>query len=159
MNTKYAKLADGEIVYAPAHLKTDGGIKVNPSAESYLAAGWKKVVDEPPAPEEGKRVEPVGWTENPREIVRTYAQSEMPQEVAGPRTFSKLKMLLALKKRNLWVLVRTWIEEHGLYDFYLAAQYFTEDNEYFVEGRTELQKFSGKTDGEIEEILAESVAD
>ena len=159
MNTKFAKLVDDEIVYAPAHLKTEGGLKVNPSEESYLAAGWKKVVDEPPEPEEGKRVEADGWTENQTEVIRTYAQLEMTREAVGPRTFSKLKMLLALKKRNLWVLVRTWIEEHGLYDFYLAAQFFTEDNEYFIEGRKELQKFSGKTDEEIEEILAESIAD
>lgn len=159
MNLKYAKLADGEIVYAPMSLKAEGGIKVNPTEESYLAAGWKKVVDNPPEAEEGKHIEPSGWVETETSIERTYAQHPGTRGAAGPRTFSKLKILLALKKRNLWVLVRTWIEEHGLYDFYLAAQFFTEDNEYFVQGRDELQAFSGKTDEEIEEILAESIAD
>ena len=53
METKYGKLVEGEIVYAPASLDTENGKLMNPSAASYLAAGWKKVVDEPPAPEDG----------------------------------------------------------------------------------------------------------
>ena len=39
MNTKYGKLVDGKIVYAPKALETDEGSKVNPSKASYLAAG------------------------------------------------------------------------------------------------------------------------
>ena len=160
MNLKYGKIVGGEIVYAPSALSVEGTLKVNPSEASYLAAGWKKVKDEPPEAEEGRHVEPTGWTETEAEVVRVYEQREGAREAAaGPRTFSKLKMLVALKKRNLWVLTKTWIEEHGLYDFYLAAQFFTEDNEYFVQGRTELQRFSGISDSTIEEILAESIAE
>ena len=160
MNLNYGKLVNGDIAYAPTVLPADGGVKANPSEASYLAAGWKKVKDEAPEPEEGKHVEPTGWTETETEVVRVYAQREGERSAsAGPRVFSKLKMLVALKKRNLWVLTKTWIEEHGLYDFYLAAQFFTEDNEYFVQGRTELQRFSGISDATIEEILAECVAE
>ena len=39
------------------------------------------------------------------------------------------------------------------------SQFFTEDNEYFVQGRTELQRFSGISDETVEEILAESIAE
>ena len=50
MNTKYGKLVDGRLVYAPVSLDTGDGVKMNPSEASYLAAGWKKVVDVKPAP-------------------------------------------------------------------------------------------------------------
>ena len=38
MNTKYGKLVDGQIVYAPNTLDTEDGKKMNPSEASYLAA-------------------------------------------------------------------------------------------------------------------------
>ena len=45
MNTKYGRLSNGRIEYAPSSLETEDGVKMNPSEASYLAAGWKKVVD------------------------------------------------------------------------------------------------------------------
>ena len=45
MNTKYGRLTNGRIEYAPISLDTGDGVKMNPSEASYLAAGWKKVVD------------------------------------------------------------------------------------------------------------------
>lgn len=157
MNTNYGRLANGQIEYAPATLPSEDGVKVNPSAASYFAAGWKKVVDEPPAAESGKRVEPSGWAEDATTITRIYKQVKGETRPEGPRTFSKLKVVTALKKSNLWVLTKTWIEERGLYDYYLAAQDFAEDNEWFRQGVTELKKLTGKTDAEIEAILSECV--
>ena len=166
MNTKYGKLTNGQIEYAPDVLTVDGALKVNPSEASYLAAGWKKVVNVPPAPEEGMDVMPSAWTEDETSVTLIYKQvphvePETPdEETPEPehRTFSKLKVVLALKAANLWILTRTWIEENGLYDLYLAAQDFAEDNEYFLRGKEELKALLGKTDEEIEAILAECVA-
>jgi hypothetical protein len=73
--------------------------------------------------------------------------------------FSKLKIVMALKKADLWILTRTWIEENGLYDLYLAAQDFREDNEFFIQGKSELQRLTGKSAEEIEAILAMCIAD
>lgn len=183
MNTKYGKLTDGQIVYAPNSLDTGNGVKMNPSETSYLAAGWKKVVDEPPAPENGCTVEPSGWTETDTTLTRVYKQIAMPAPAPdaggapsdagsgrdsdmpptplpiGKRIFSKLKVVIALKGANLWVLTKTWIEENGLYDHYLAAQNFAEDNEFFLRGKTELQQLAQLTDEQIETILAGCVAD
>ena len=77
----------------------------------------------------------------------------------GVRVFSKLKLVIALKKANLWILTKTWIEENGLYDLYLAAQDVREDNEWFVRGVSELKTLAKKTDAEVEEILAACVAE
>jgi len=178
MNTKYGKLVDGEVVYAPPTLDTEDGKKMNPSEASYLAAGWKRVTDEPPAPEEGCTVEPSTWTETDTTLVRVYKQvpmpvpqsqdgagggrdSDMPSAPApvGKRIFSKLKLVAALKAADKWVLVKTWLEEKAYYDFYLAAQNFAEDNELFLEGKSAIQRYLNMSDEDIEAILSQCVAD
>ena len=180
MNTDYGKLADGKVVYAPNAIETEGGVKVNPSEESYLAAGWKRVVDEPPEPQEGCTVEPSGWTETAAALTRTYKQvprtdapdaggegggagggrdADMSPSTAGRRVFSKLKLVIALKAAGLWVLTKTWMEENGLNDHYLAAQELAEDNEMFARGKSEVTRLSGRTEAEIEAILSQCVLD
>ena len=182
METKFGKLVGGEIVCAPASLDMESGKLMNPTEESYLAAGWKKMVEEPPVPEGGKTVEVSGWIETDTTLTRTYKQvpkpaapeaeggqggagggrdSDMPSAPApvGKRIFSKLKLVAALKAADKWVLVKTWLEEKAYYDFYLAAQNFAEDNELFVEGRDAIKRYLGMSDEQIEAILSQCVAD
>ncbi len=188
MNTKYGKLTDGQIVYAPNSLDTGDGVKMNPSEASYLAAGWKKVVDDPPAPENGCTVEPSGWTETDTTLTRVYKQIAMPAPdtpsgdgggdnpsggsggedtppapptppPVGKRIFSKLKLVAALKAADKWVLVKTWLEEKAYYDYYLAAQNFAEDNALFIEGRNAIKGYLGVSDEYIEAILSQCIAD
>ena len=176
METKYGKLVEGEIVYAPASLDTENGKLMNPSAASYLAAGWKKVVEEPPAPEEGMTVEVSGWSETETALVRTYKQIPIPPQPeaegggqggdtppapapVGKRIFSKLKLVAALKAADKWVLVKTWLEEKAYYDYYLAAQNFAEDNAMFLEGKAAIQRYLNMSDEDIEAILSQCVAD
>ena len=176
METKYGKLVEGEIVYAPASLDTENGKLMNPSAASYLAAGWKKVVEEPPEPEEGMTVDVSGWTETETTLVRTYKQIPIPPQPeaegggqggdtppapapVGKRIFSKLKLVAALKAADKWVLVKTWLEEKAYYDYYLAAQNFAEDNALFLEGKAAIQRYLNMSDEDIEAILSQCVAD
>ena len=176
METKYGKLVEGEIVYAPASLDTENGKLMNPSAASYLAAGWKKVVEEPPEPEEGMTVDVSGWTETETTLVRTYKQIPIPPQPeaegggqggdtppapapVGKRIFSKLKLVAALKAADKWVLVKTWLEEKAYYDYYLAAQIFAEDNALFLEGKAAIQRYLNMSDEDIEAILSQCVAD
>ena len=73
-----------------------------------------------------------------------------------PRTFSKLRIVAALTKAGVWSQVKAYIEQAGLYDLYLAAQDFAEDNEYFTQGKTALQSALGWTDEQVEAILQEA---
>lgn len=74
-----------------------------------------------------------------------------------PRVFSKLKVVAALTDAGVWPQVKAWIEANGLYDLYLAAQEFAEDNDYFISGRAALSAALGWTDEQVEAILAASV--
>ena len=185
MNTKYGRLVNGRIEYAPNALETEDGVKMNPGEASYLAAGWKKVEDVPPAPDEGCTVEPSGWTETDTTLTRVYKQIAMPAPdtpsgdggrdnpsggpggedtppappPVGKRIFSKLKLVAALKAADRWVLVKTWLEEKAYYDYYLAAQDFAEDNDLFIEGRNAIQGYLGVSDEYVESILSRCVAD
>lgn len=185
MNTKYGRLSNGRFEYAPNALETADGVKMNPSEASYLAAGWKKVEDVPPAPNEGCTVGPSGWTETDTTLTRVYKQVAMPAPdtpsgdgggdnpsggpggedtppappSVGKRIFSKLKLVAALKAADKWVLVKTWLEEKAYYDYYLAAQDFAEDNDLFIEGRNAIQGYLGVSDEYIESILSKCVAD
>ena len=165
MKERFGRLEGGRLVPAPASLETADGVVMNPTPGRYLAEGWKRIFDDPPEAEEGFAVEPTGWAETATTLTRTYRQlpvkAAAPADGAegGPRVFSKLKLVVALKREGLWVLTKTWIEEQGLYDLYLAAQDVREDNEWFVRGLGELKALSRRTDAEAEAILAECTAD
>lgn len=161
MNNKYGKIVEGEITFAPSYFITENGLITNPTDETYKAGGWKKIIhDEPEDLMEGDTLRFVRFEESDEEIHLVYEiEKTLPPQMAAPRKFSKLKLLLELKRLDMWILTRTWLQELGLYDFYLAANEFSEDNEWFQEGKKELQRLSGKTNEEIEAILAASVID
>ena len=150
MNMKYGRLSNGRIEYAPSSLETEDGVKMNPSEASYLAAGWKKVVDVKPTAEAGHRVEVSGWQESEDTLTCVY-------KVVAARVFSKLKLVAALKEADKWVLVKTWIEERGYYDFYVAAQNFREDNPLFTEALAAIKGYARMTDEQAEAILSKCI--
>ena len=158
MNMNYGKLVGGEVEYAPAKITLDDGTVVsNPSAATYLAAGWKRIVDERPAPEDGCTVEVSGWEETADLIVRIYKQVPDEPQPTKARVFSKLKLVAALKETDKWVLVKTWIEERGYYDFYVAAQNFREDNPLFTEALAAIKGYARMTDEQAEAILSKCI--
>ena len=157
MNTKYGRLSNGRIEYAPSALETEDGVKMNPSEASYLAAGWKKVVDVKPTVEAGHRIEVSGWQESEDTLTCVYKVVAGETLSGGARVFSKLKLVAALKEADKWVLVKTWIEERGYYDFYVAAQNFREDNPLFTEALAAIKGYARMTDEQAEAILSKCI--
>ena len=74
-----------------------------------------------------------------------------------PRVFSKLRAVEALMELGVWNEVKAWIEEQGLYDLYLAAVEFSEDDERFITGVSVLKEKLGLSDEQVESILARCV--
>lgn len=71
----------------------------------------------------------------------------------GPRTFSKLRLVVALMDAGLWPTVKQWIEDQGLMDLYLAAQTFREDDPRFTPALAALKGQLGVSDEQAEAIL------
>ena len=102
-------------------------------------------------------MQPSGCDECETEIVRIYKQVPEEPTPAKARVFSKLKLVAALKEADKWVLVKTWIEERGLWDYYLAAQNFREDNEMFADALAAIKTYARITDDEAEAILKQCI--
>lgn len=144
----------------PRHIVTiDGRTIVNPTTDQYasLRDAYPKGEDAPmPEPQEGKIVEYGGYAlgENDHLWHKQWVLVDAPPK--QPRTFSKLRIVAALTNAGAWAQVKQYIEQAGLYDLYLAAQDFVEDNEYFAQGKVQLQAALGWTDEQVEKILSEA---
>lgn len=140
-------------------IKTSRGWVSNPTAEDCAAIGAYPRSEEsfaPPTVDEGYRAVPDGYELQEGAWVRKWRVEALPPP--PPRTFSKLKITAALMKMEKWLPVRDYLVQSGMYDLYLAAQDFKEDDEFFVKGLTELKAKFGMSDEEVEAILKEGVA-
>ena len=153
--------ANGFPVYAGTSLVVDGVPYSNPTREMWLKAGKKPFLgsgaNPPKSKREGWHYERDGWQEQAAAFVPKW---KLVEDVPPPpRVFSKLKVVAALTQAGVWAQVKQYIEQAGLYDLYLAAQEFAEDNEYFNQGKAALQTALGWTDEQTEEILGSCVAE
>lgn len=163
----YYTLENGNLKKVGSVIRTAKGYVANPTAEDCAAmveANGKPNPayprsDEsfaPPAVDEGYRAVPNGYDLVDGKWVKLWRVEELPP--SPPRTFSKLKITAALMKIEKWLPVRDYLVQSGMYDLYLAAQDFKEDDEFFVRGLTEIKAKFGMSDEEVEAILKEGVA-
>ena len=129
---------------------------INPNTEQYAKVGAYPLMASQAVPDapEGKVAVFDGYELADGAWRRKYVFEDAPPPV--PRTFSKLKIVAALMQANVWEQVKQYIIDAGLYDLYLAAQDFREDNEYFLQGKTVLMSQLGWDNAQVENILAAS---
>ena len=78
---------------------------------------------------------------------------------AMPTIYSKYKAYLALRGAGVWPQVKAWLEANDLWDAFMIANDFRDDDPYFKQGVTELKSVVGWTDEQVEELLAQCLAD
>ena len=128
-----------------------GGVpKIHPSAEEFAKYHAYPEEYKSHEPIEGKIAVQDGYDLENNKWVPHYKYEDAPVVY---RTFSKLKMVVALEKAGIWDQIKSWLEANNLYDKYLAAQNFGEDNEYFKTGLQTLQAQLGWTDEQVENLL------
>ena len=152
------------LIPAPKYATIDGAAVINPTREQYArmtppAYPLADPMPPAPTPPEGKIAVPDGYEPFPSPDGKEWRQKWRYEDAPPPppRQFSKLKIVAALMGAGVWEQVKAYIEQAGLYDLYLAAQDFAEDNEYFTQGKTALQAQLGWTDEQVEAILAQAV--
>jgi len=153
MNRNFGRLTEGELTYAPSSLVIDGRTILNPTAESYAAAGYLPVdASEPsePAPE-GHHYEPGGWEisdddSSPvaRHIRRVWELVANPPP--PPRRWTRLSIKTALAKAGMLDAARQFLSSNEIATGYTAWEALT-DCDYIEEGYPDAEKWSALLDG------------
>lgn len=155
VNRNWVKTDGKSLEYAPTWLRTDAGIVVNPSDEQYRAAGWLKNASNAPETREGYVARVEGYEVRDGQIYAVYAYDAVTHP---PRVFSKLYLILALKKRGLYEQFKSMLASAGLEDLWIAANELNEGYEGFDSFVAKAKTALGLTDAEVEDILGEAVA-
>ena len=155
VNRNWVKTDGKHLEYAPTWLRTDAGIVVNPTDEQYLADGWLKNASNSPETREGYVARVEGYEARDGQIYAVYAYDAV---TPPPRVFSKLYLILALKKRGLYEQFKAMLASAGLEDLWQAANELNDGYEGFDSFVEQAKTTLGLTDAQVEEILAEAVA-
>ena len=155
VNRNWVKTDGKHLEYAPTWLRTDAGIVVNPSDEQYLAAGWLTNARNAPETREGYVARVDRYEARDGQIYAVYAYDAV---TPPPRVFSKLYLILALKKRGLYEHFKAMLASAGLEDLWIAANELNEGYEGFDAFVAQAKTALGLTDAEVEDILGEAVA-
>jgi len=159
MNRNFAKpKADNTPEYAPDALEINGRTILAPKATHYAKAGYLPLSYERPVdPPEDKHYERTDKIEPNGDGGYRWVYALVDNPPPAPRVFSKLKCVAALIEAGVWNEVKDYIEGAGLYDLYLAAQDFREDNPYFTSGKAQLMTSLGWTEEQAEALLSQCV--
>ena len=153
MNRNFGRLTEGELTYAPSSLVIDGRTILNPTAESYAAAGYLPVdASEPsePAPE-GFHYEPRGWEifdddSSPvaRHIRRVWELVANPPP--PPRRWTKLAIETALAQADMLDAMDAFLAQTTIVGKLTAARAFSRCD-YIEEGYPDAEKWNALLDG------------
>ena len=152
MNRNFGRLTEGELTYAPSSLVIDGRTILNPTAESYAAAGYLPVdasAPSEPAPE-GYHYEPRGWEifddSSPvaRHIRRVWEIVANPPP--PPRRWTRLSIKTALAKAGMLDEARQFLSATEIATGYTAWEALT-DCDYIEEGYPDAEKWNALLDG------------
>lgn len=156
-NNNYGKMTErGTLEYAP-RMFIEGTKVVVPRIDddaAYASRGWYKIVDEEPDYDPSLK-HPVrsGWTVDDEMMTLTATYNlvdNLPErKYKEVKKYSKLKMTLFLIDKQIWPSVKTYLEEIGYYDLFVMAQYFLENDPYFVRG---VQMFKTQFAEQIEDM-------
>ena len=137
-----------------------GDLTTSEDGRAALSALGFRPLDESPAPEtpppEGAHYE-ARYAEQDGRIIETWAVVAEPPP--PPRTFSKHRIVAALMDACYWPQVKAYIEGAGLWDLYLAAQTFREDDPHFAPALAALKTALAVPDETVESILTAAAVD
>lgn len=148
----------------PRQAVIDGRYVTGELPEAYYnSQNWYRLTETPMPenPQEGYHYEQrfaYDSDETPTRIVESWVEVQDPPP--PPRSLSKVRLMRALKARELWFPVKAFIEASEDYsDEWELSTTLDEDNELIVSAIAALKAQLGLTDEQVEAILAASVAE
>jgi hypothetical protein len=157
----YGTLIDNTLHPAPRAVRIGGAVVCNPTDAQYEAAGYKRVVDNPPQTDAAHYAVPIGWSEQGGEIVRQYEVRAYPPP--PPRRWSRLAIKTALAQAGMLSQALAYLAQVEIATGYSAAEAL-QDCDYVEEGYPNAARWSalldgaanalGKTRAEIDAFLA-----
>lgn len=147
----------------PREAIIDGALVTGQLPEPYLnSIGWYRLENTPaPETQDGYHAEPRYAYDNddtPTRIVQSW--EEVADPPPPPRSLSKVKLMRALKAKEIWLPVKAFIAASEDYaDEWELSTTLDEDNELIVSAVAALKSQLGLTDEQVEEILSASVAE
>lgn len=155
-NNEWCRIIDGgrRIEFFPGWVEIDGRIWINPSDEQKARAGYAKNAKNAPEAHEGyvALVDHYEARDGQIYAVYEYEKIELP-----PRVFSKLNLLVALGKRDLYGKFLDYLRESGFEPMWNAAQDLSEDYDGFDGIVAQFKSALNLTDAEVDAILGEVV--
>lgn len=154
-NRNYCMTDGVTVTDAPTWLVHEGRVVINPSAEVYAAHGWLKNCIQSAPDVDGKVVASVRYEAHDGCVTAVYEYAPAPKT---PRVYSKLYLVMALKKRGLFEQFMVVVRAAQLEAEWSAAQDIAEDFPGFADFLEQIGSALGLTDAQVEEILSEAVA-
>jgi hypothetical protein len=142
--SNYGTLIDNQLHPAPRAIRIGCCVVCNPTPAQYEAAGYKRVVDNPPQTHAAHYAVPTGWVEQGGEIVRQYEVRAYPP--APPRRWTRLSIKTALAKAGMLAAARQFLSATEIAQGYSAWEALT-DCDYIEEGYGGPEKWNAVLDG------------
>lgn len=92
-------------------------------------------------------------------LAQEKEQARDTRRLTHTRTFSKLKLIRALKASGAWERVKAFIASSGLEDEWQACQVIYEADEAFVQALSQARQLIQVTDAQVEAILSQCIVD
>ena len=141
---RYGTLENNIMTPAPRAIRVGGAVVCNPTPAQYEAAGYKRVVDSPPATDAAHYAVAVGWAEQGGEIVRQYEVRTYPPP--PPRRWSRLAIKTALAQAGMLAAARQYLSATEIAQGYTAWEALT-DCDYIEEGYGGAEAWGALLDG------------
>lgn len=153
---RYGKiLENGELSISPSTIKlNDGGICINPNAETLLANGFYKLADNKPNAPANMQVKKVSFKIKNNKIYNVYEYEPMePRNLS----ISKRKLMNNLKDIGKWETIKAALEQSKKWDDFVMSTTLDEQDPMMQEAIAGVKQL-GVTDEQVEQLLINSQA-
>jgi len=160
MNKNFGKLENDKLEYAPDVLVLSDRVVANPSAATYISAGWFPIDESAPEdpPPVGSHYEADGWEISEQTIVKKW-KTVQDSHSKTRRSLSKRKLYNIFNEMGKWEQVQQFMELNGVWMDFTLATTLDDDDPLVLAASQALQGILDISAEQMQSILDRAVAD